>query len=61
ASALFYKVKGNAALSGKRSFLVNAGNITRLQVGPFVSRAAANAACSRLQQSGQACFPVKVN
>ncbi|WP_265529529.1 tetratricopeptide repeat protein [Sphingomicrobium marinum] len=61
ASALYDKVKGNAALSGKRSFLVDAGNVTRLQVGPFASRAAANAACKRLQQSGQACFPVKAN
>lgn len=61
ASALFAKVKGNTALSGKRSFLVDAGAVTRLQVGPFESRAAANAACARLQDSGQACFPVKAN
>ena len=61
ASTLFDKVKGNAALAGKRSFLVDAGNITRLQVGPFASRAEANRACNRLQQSGQACFPVKAN
>ncbi|MGH6783769.1 MAG: SPOR domain-containing protein [Sphingomicrobium sp.] len=33
-----------------------AGAVTRLQVGPFASRAEASAACARLK--GQACFPV---
>ena len=36
--------------------LLAAGAVTRLQVGPYPSRAAASAACAALH--GQACFPV---
>ncbi|MBB3763549.1 SPOR domain-containing protein [Sphingomicrobium lutaoense] len=61
ASGLFEKVKGHKALAGKRSFLVAAGKVTRLQVGPFASSAQAKAACQSLSASGQACFPVKVD
>lgn len=61
ASALFDKLKGQSALTGKRSFLVPAGKVTRLQVGPFASSAEAKAACSALSAKGQACFPVKAD
>ena len=47
---------GSAALAGRHAFYIPVGAITRLQVGPFESRAAANAACSALK--GQACFVV---
>ena len=55
AEALYQRVSGKAALAGRRPFYVAAGNVIRLQVGPFLSRAAAQAACSSL---GAACFPV---
>ena len=56
ADALFKRVSAIAELSGKRAFLVPAGKVTRLQVGPFPSRAAAASACAALK--GQPCFPV---
>ena len=55
AEALYKKVAGNAALSGHQPYYVVAGPVTRLQVGPFASRASAQAACGALKQ---ACFPV---
>lgn len=45
-------------LDGKQPVFSQAGAITRLQVGPYVSRAQAAAACSALARQGQACFPV---
>ena len=55
AEALYQKLAGKAALSGRRPFYIPVGTITRLQVGPFESKAAAQAACSAL---GVPCFPV---
>jgi hypothetical protein len=56
AEALYKKLSGASALSGRTPHYVAAGAVTRLQVGPFASRAAAQAACNALR--GQACFPV---
>lgn len=56
AEALFRRLAANPSLTGKRPFLIPAGQVTRLQVGPFPTRAAAAAACAVLK--GQACFPV---
>ena len=56
AEALFGKLSGKSALSGRGPFYVPAGAITRLQVGPFESQAAAQAACNDLKPL--ACFPV---
>lgn len=61
ADALGKKLQGNAALSGAQIYLIPAGKVTRLQMGPFASQAAANAVCAKLKPSGQACFPVKAN
>ena len=58
AEALFRRLSGSAPVAGRQQFLVSAGPVTRLQVGPFPSRAAAQAACSALAARGQACFPV---
>ncbi len=58
AEALFAKLSGGGALAGRRSFLIPVGAVTRLQAGPFESRAAAAAACAALSAKGQACFPV---
>ncbi|HET7709387.1 MAG TPA: SPOR domain-containing protein [Sphingomicrobium sp.] len=57
AEALFRKL--SAKLAGKQAFYIAAGKVTRLQVGPYPSRAAAASACAAL--GGQACFPVASN
>src|SRR6266550_4123074 len=44
AEALFKKLSANPALAGRSASYVAAGAVTRLQVGPFASRAAAQAA-----------------
>ena len=56
AESLFRKVSGASDLAGRQAYYIPVGAITRLQVGPFASRAAAAAACASLK--GQACFPV---
>src|SRR5688572_16807610 len=53
AEALFAKLSGNSQLAGRHPFYVAAGAVTRLQVGPFPSRAAAAAACAALSRQGQ--------
>jgi len=58
AEALFAKLSGSSALAGRRSFLIPVGAVTRLQAGPFESRAAAASACASLTAKGQACFAV---
>jgi hypothetical protein len=55
AEALYHRVSGKAVLQGRGPYYIAAGNVTRLQVGPFASRAAADAACRAI---GTACFPV---
>lgn len=55
AEALYSKVAEKAVLSGRRAYYIPVGNITRLQVGPFASKAAAEEACKSV---GIACFPV---
>ena len=56
AQALWAKLKGNAALGGRQAFYVPAGKLTKLQAGPFVSRAEAQAACGKVGVAG--CIPV---
>ena len=56
AESLFARLSGGA-LAGRQAYYVPVGAMTRLQVGPFATRAEAAAACSRLK--AQACFPVK--
>lgn len=58
AEALFRRLAGRAPLAGRQQFLVPAGAITRLQVGPYPSKSAAAAACNTLAARGQPCFPV---
>lgn len=55
AEAMYRRVAGKPALAGRGPAYVAAGNVIRLQVGPFISRQAAAAACATL---GTACFPV---
>ena len=54
AEALFRKLSGSGALAGRQAFYIPVGAITRLQVGPFETRAAANAACAALKP-GRLC------
>lgn len=56
AEALYKKVSGRSALSGRTPFYVNVGPVTRLQVGPYSSQASAQSACNAV---GISCFPVK--
>ena len=56
AEILFAKLSGGT-LTGRQAYYVPVGTMTRLQVGPFASKAEAAAACARIK--GQACFPVK--
>lgn len=58
AEALFDKLSGKSALSGRTAFYVPAGAVTRLQVGPFETRAAAQNACNAL--GPQPCFTLAV-
>jgi cell division septation protein DedD len=55
AESLHSKLGGK--LAGKQAYYVPAGAVVRLQAGPYESRAAATAACSRL--APQPCFPVE--
>lgn len=57
AEGLFEKLSQKAALSGRTAFYVPYGAVTRLQAGPFESRAAAQGACNALKP--QPCFPVR--
>lgn len=56
ADALYAKLAGD--LGGRAKVLVPSGTMTRLQVGPYATRADAAAACRTLSARGQACFPV---
>ena len=55
AQALFGKLQSK--LGGAQAYYVPVGAMTRLQVGPFESRATASAACTRLKP--QPCFAVE--
>lgn len=55
AEALYKKLSVKAALDGRGPYYVPIGTVTRLQVGPFESKAAAEGACRAV---GVACFPV---
>lgn len=59
AEALYRRLSGSAPVAGHQAFYVAAGAVTRLQVGPFPSRAAAASACATLGKKGQACFAVE--
>ena len=56
AQALWAKLKGNPALGGRQAFYVPTGKLTKLQTGPFASRADAQAACAKVGVAG--CIPV---
>lgn len=43
-------------LGGQSPIYVDAGTVTRLQIGPFATRDAARSLCSRLSAAGKTCF-----
>jgi TPR repeat protein len=55
AEALYRSLSSSPALAGRSPSYVAAGSVTRLQVGPFDSKEAAERACKAV---GRACFPV---
>src|SRR5438270_63136 len=55
AEALYQRVAGKPAVAGRAPYYVVSGAVTRLQVGPFASKAAATAACGTI---GVPCFAV---
>lgn len=57
AEGLFKTLSGRPALAGRQAFYIPAGKFTRLQVGPFESRASASSACAKL--APQPCFAVE--
>ncbi|WP_367947392.1 SPOR domain-containing protein [Sphingopyxis sp. BSNA05] len=60
AKTLWTKLEGSvSALSGLQPYLVRAGGITRLQAGPFESRAQADSLCGRVKASGNDCITKK--
>lgn len=59
AEALWRTVSvGRADLADKQSYLVKAGAVTRLQAGPFATRAAAERACAAVRGGSNACFAI---
>lgn len=59
AEALWRTVSaGRADLADKQSYLVKAGAVTRLQAGPFATRAAAERACAAIRGGSNACFAI---
>lgn len=57
AEALFRKLAAGP-LAGRQPYYTPVGTVTRLQAGPYPSKAAASAACATLSARGQACFVV---
>lgn len=47
-----------ADLASLQPYLKAAGNVTRLQAGPFASKSAADAMCAKVKATGQACLAV---
>jgi uncharacterized protein len=60
ARRLWESLEGRVSgLSGLTPYLKAVGSVTRLQAGPFASRSAAEAMCSKVKASGQACIAVQ--
>jgi cell division septation protein DedD len=47
-----------AALGNLQPAYTRAGALTRLRVGPFANRAAADRVCAAVRATGEACLPV---
>lgn len=61
ARGLWNSIKGRSGmLSPLAPFFVQVGPLTRLQAGPFATKAAADRACGAARSIGQACFSVRI-
>jgi uncharacterized protein len=59
AKKLWSSLEGRVAeLASLQPYLKATGSVTRLQAGPFDSKAAAEATCSKVRATGQACIAV---
>lgn len=59
ATRLWTSLEGRIAeLGSLQPYLKASGNVTRLQAGPFASKAAAEAICNKVKATGQACIAV---
>lgn len=57
AKSLWNTLEGRvSALASLQPYLVNTGKITRLQAGPFATKAQADAMCGKVKASGNACI-----
>lgn len=56
AETLWSRLRARAELAGRERLLVPAGRVTKLQAGGYPTRAAADAACRTLRQSGHDCL-----
>jgi cell division septation protein DedD len=56
AEQLWSRLRSRSELAGRQRLMVPAGRVTKLQVGGYASRSAADAACRSLKQSGQDCL-----
>ncbi len=60
AKALWTSLERNiSGLGALQPFLVKAGAITKLQAGPFATKAQAESQCTAVKRAGQACLAVK--
>ncbi len=60
ARALFDRLgKKLPGLQDTQPFLVDAGKVTRLQIGPFASQSAAEAMCAKVKRAGNGCFALR--
>ncbi|MEO5641561.1 MAG: SPOR domain-containing protein [Sphingomicrobium sp.] len=58
AAAALFRALSSGPLTGRQPFLIPVGAVTRLQAGPFASKAEASAACATLAARRQPCFVV---
>ncbi len=57
ARRLWTQLEGKVSdLRSLQPYLADAGNITRLQAGPFASKSAADSMCSKVRAAGQSCL-----
>lgn len=61
AQALWTSLSRNVSgLGAHQPYLVKAGAVTKLQAGPFTSKAQADSQCAAVKAAGQACLAVKL-
>lgn len=59
AHGLFATLQRKGAVGGLTPYFVKAGELTKLQVGPFANSAAAAQACGTIKRAGSECVPVR--